>query len=84
MQKGHITLLNLDLKVKSQVDEVVHELLRAYKLKIPVTQKGKDVLAAIKLIVPLKKKWKSAEEKAKHKVKGCGQSKTSKRYGYTQ
>ena len=69
MEKGHITLLNLDLKVKSQVDEVVHELLRAYKLNIPVTQKGKDVLADIKLIVPLRKKWKSAAEKAKHKVK---------------
>ena len=48
--------------------KVVHELLRAYKLNIPVTQKGKDVLADIKLIVPLKKKWKSAAEKAKHKV----------------
>ena len=69
MEKGKIALLHLDLHVQSQVDEVVHEVLRAYKLKIPVTQKGKAVSADINLIIPLKKKWKSPEQKAKHKIK---------------
>ena len=69
MKKGEIALLTLDLQVKSQVDEVVHKILRAYKLNIPVKQKGENVIADIHLEVPLKKKYKSAKEKAKHKVK---------------
>ncbi len=69
MKKGHIALLHLDLHVKSEVDNVVHKILKAYKLKIPVTQKGKKVIADINLTIPLKKKFKSPEEKAKHKIK---------------
>jgi len=69
MKKGKIALLHLDLHVKSEIDEVVHEILRAYHLTIPVTQKGKVVSADINLTIPLKKKYKSPEEKAKHKVK---------------
>jgi len=68
MKKGHIALLHLDLHVKSEVDNVVHKILKAYKLKIPVIQKGKKVIADINLTIPLKKKFKSPEEKAKHKV----------------
>ena len=69
IKKGKIALLHLDLHVQSEVDTVVHEVLEAYKLKIPVTQSGKEVSADINLTVPLNKKWKSAKEKAKHKVK---------------
>ena len=69
MKKGKIALLHLDLLVKSEIDEAVHEILRAYHLNIPVTEKGKAVSADINLTIPLKKKYKSLEEKAKHKVK---------------
>ena len=69
IKKGHIALLHLDLHVKSEVDTLVHTILKAYKLKIPVTQKGKKIIADINLTIPLKKKFKSPEEKAKHKVK---------------
>jgi hypothetical protein len=69
LKKGHIALLNLDLHVKSQVDDTVQEILQAYKLKIPVTQKGAEVSADINLTIALKKKYKSPEEKAKHKIK---------------
>jgi len=69
MKKGKIALLHLDLHVKSEVDEVVQEILRSYHLTIPVTQKGKTVSADINLTIPLKKKYKSPEEKAKHKIK---------------
>ena len=69
MRKGKVALLHLDLHVQSEVDSVVHEVLKAYRLTIPVTQKGKEVLADINLTIPLKKKFKSSKEKAKHKVK---------------
>ena len=69
MKKGKIALLHLDLHAKSEIDEVVQEILRSYHLTIPVTQKGNKVLADINLTIPLKKKFKSPEEKAKHKIK---------------
>ena len=65
MGKGKVAFLHLDLKVKSQVDAVVHKILKAYKLNIPVTQSGKNVLADIKLTIPLGKS-KAAK---KHKIK---------------
>ena len=68
MKKGKIALLHLDLKVKSQLDATVQKILKAYKLKIPVLEKGEELRGDIKLIIPLKKKYKSAKEKAKHKV----------------
>ena len=67
IKKGKIPYLNLDLHIKSKLDAVVHEILQAYKVKVPVTQKGKEIRANIKLRIPLKK-FKSAQEKAKHKV----------------
>jgi len=69
MKKGKIALLHLDLHVKSEIDQVVHDVLKAYKLHIPVIQKGSPCIADINLTIPLKKKYKSAKEKAKHKVK---------------
>ena len=69
LKKGKVPLLHLDLHVKSQIDTVVDEILKAYNLHIPVTQKGKKVIADINLTIPLKKKFKSPEEKVKHKVK---------------
>ena len=78
MKKGEIALLNLDLHAKSQIDDVVHDILKAYKLNIPVTQKGKNVIADINLSIPLKKKFKNAKEKAKHKIKVRVDAKLSK------
>ncbi len=69
MKKGRIALLHLDLHAKSEADEVVQEILKAYHLNIPVIQKGEAVSADINLTIPLKKKYKSPQEKARHKVK---------------
>jgi len=69
LKKGKIAELHLNLHTKSEIDEAVHEILKAYKINIPVTQKGKVVSADINLTIPLKKKFKSSAEKAKHKIK---------------
>ncbi len=50
-----LPVLVLDLKVKSQVDNVVQDILKAYKLKIPVYHSGKKNRMSIKLKIPLVK-----------------------------
>ena len=68
MQEGKVALLHLDLKVKSQIDPVVHKILKAYALNIPVTQSGKNVLADIKLTIPLGKSKAAKKHKIETKV----------------
>ena len=53
MKVGEISELNLDLHIKSEIDEVVHDVLKAYKLHIPITQKGNVVNADINMTIPL-------------------------------
>ena len=52
------TMLVLDLHIKSQIDSVVQEILKAYKLNIPVKQKGKRSKLDIKIDIPLKRSAK--------------------------
>ena len=52
-----VTLV-LDLHIKSVVDDVVQEILKAYDLKIPVTQKGSLTNVDVKLDIPLINKTK--------------------------
>jgi hypothetical protein len=49
------TTLILDLHIKSVIDSVVHKILKAYNLNIPVTQKGKKANVDIKIDIPLVK-----------------------------
>ena len=49
------TTLVVDLHIKSVIDSVVHEILNAYGLQIPVTQKGSMAKVDVKIDVPLKK-----------------------------
>jgi len=55
------TKLLLDLHISSQIDSVVQEILKAYKLHIPVKQKGALSKLDIRIDIPLKK---SAEKTA--------------------
>jgi hypothetical protein len=52
------TILVLDLHIKSQIDSVVQEILKAYKLDIPVRQKGEKSKLDIKIEIPLGKSAK--------------------------
>ena len=52
------TILVLDLHIKSVIDNVVHKILRAYDLQIPVTQKGSLANVNVKLDIPLGKSKK--------------------------
>ncbi|WP_295420799.1 AsmA-like C-terminal domain-containing protein [Sulfurovum sp.] len=52
------TILTLDLHILSVIDEVVQEILKAYKLDIPVEQKGEKAKLDIKIDIPLKKSTK--------------------------
>ncbi len=52
------TTLVVDLHIRSVIDSVVHEILRAYDLQIPVTQKENLVKVDVKIDVPLKKSAK--------------------------
>jgi len=52
------TMLLLDLRVSSIIDKTVQEILKAYKVDIPLLQKGKNVKLDIKIDVPLKKSTK--------------------------
>ena len=52
------TTLIVDLHIKSVIDSVVHEILKAYGLHIPVTQKESMVKVDVKIDVPLKKSTK--------------------------
>ena len=45
--------LVLDLHIKSVIDSVVHEVLQAYDLHIPVTQKGSMAKVDVKIDIPL-------------------------------
>jgi len=47
------TTLILDLHIKSVIDSVVHKILKAYDLHIPVTQKGSMAKVAVKMEIPL-------------------------------
>jgi len=49
------TTLVVDLHIRSVIDSVVHEILQAYNLQIPVTQKGSMAKVDVKIDVPLKK-----------------------------
>jgi len=49
------TVLVLDLHIDSVIDDVVQEILKAYKLDIPVKQQGSNAKLDIKIDVPLKK-----------------------------
>ncbi len=48
------TTLIVDLHIKSVIDSVVHEILKAYDLQIPVTQKGSMAKVDVKIDIPLK------------------------------
>jgi len=50
--------LVVDLHIRSVVDSVVHEILKAYDLHIPVTQKESLAKIDVKIAVPLKKSTK--------------------------
>jgi len=50
--------LVLDLHIKSVIDSVVHEILKAYNLHMPVRQKGSMAKVDVKIDVPLKKSTK--------------------------
>jgi len=52
------TTLVLDLPIRSVIDSVVHEVLQAYDLNIPVTQKGNMAKIDVKMEIPLKKSAK--------------------------
>lgn len=52
------TMLTLDLHIKSPIDSVVQEILKAYALNIPVEQKNSMANAYVKLEIPLKKSTK--------------------------
>ena len=52
------TTLIVDLHIRSMIDSVVHEILRAYDLQIPVTQKESLAKVDLKIDVPLKKSAK--------------------------
>ncbi len=47
------TVLVLDLHIKSVIDSVVQEILKAYELEIPVTQKGSMAQIDVKIDIPL-------------------------------
>ena len=47
------TMLLLDLKIHSQIDSVVQKILKAYKLNIPVKEKGEKALLNIAIALPL-------------------------------
>jgi len=52
------TTLVVDLHIKSVIDSVVHEILSAYDLQIPVTQKESMAKVDVKIDIPLKKSAK--------------------------
>jgi len=52
------TILKLDLHIKSVIDSVVQEILQAYELQIPVTQKGSMAKVDVKIDIPLKESTK--------------------------
>lgn len=52
------TILKLDLHIESVIDSVVQEILKAYTLQIPVTQKGSMAKVNVKIDIPLKKSTK--------------------------
>ncbi len=52
------TILKLDLHIKSVIDSIVQEILKAYKLQIPVTQKGSMAKVDVKIDIPLKESSK--------------------------
>jgi hypothetical protein len=53
--KGKIARLDLDMHFNTKVDEVVQEILKAYKLNIPVLHKESRSKVEVKLGIPLKK-----------------------------
>jgi len=52
------TTLVLDLHIRSVIDPVVHEILQAYDLHIPVSQKGSMAKVDVKIDIPLVKSSK--------------------------
>ena len=52
------TTLVLDLHIKSVIDNVVQEILKAYNLTIPVIQNGSMANVDVKMEIPLKKSTK--------------------------
>jgi len=55
---GKLPRLILDLHIRSVIDSVVHKILKAYNLQIPVTQKGSMAKVDVKIDIPLKKSAK--------------------------
>jgi len=55
---GKMPRLILDLHIRSVIDPVVHKVLKAYDLNIPVTQKGKMAKVDVKIDIPLVKTTK--------------------------
>lgn len=48
------TVLKLNLRAESTIDDTIQEVLRAYKLNIPVEQKGAKAKLGIEIDIPLK------------------------------
>ena len=55
---GKLPRLILDLHIRSVIDSVVHKILKAYNLQIPVSQKGSMAKVDVKIDIPLKKSAK--------------------------
>jgi len=49
------TVLNLDLHIRTAIDDTVQEILKAYGLSIPVEQKDSESNVNVRLGIPLKK-----------------------------
>jgi hypothetical protein len=56
-----MTVLDLDLKIYTKIDDTLHEILRSYKVKIPIKHVGKPVNIALKMNIPLTKSVKKKE-----------------------
>jgi len=69
MGKDKIPFLNLNLNIRSEIDDVIHKILKAYNLNIPITQKGKNVYVNLNLTIPLKKKSAKRKKKIETQLK---------------
>ena len=66
--KGKKAVLHVDLHVNSQIDKVVHDILKEYKLLIPFELKNANAIADINLTIPLKKKVPNSKKIVKKKI----------------
>jgi len=69
MNKDENSFLNLNLNIRSKIDIVIHKILKAYKLNIPITQKGKDIYVNLNLTIPLDKENKKSKTKIETQLK---------------